>query len=211
MSASSPSPSPKRQPVTNHDKRRRIVLELVTTEQSYMSTLFQLQQHVIEPLLAQFPDATAPAATLLAPPRAVGVGGISGGAPILTRREFDTIFQGCTLVLVACKEFFSSLSNKFNNAPGWDAHTSTVGDVFARWSHYFKLYKFYCNHFDTASYAFAQAVNNRNRRFADFVDAAVKELGVDVQSVLISPIQRIPRYVLLLKVGWLVVCGWLFA
>ncbi len=60
-------------------------------------------------------------------------------------------------------------------------------------------YKFYCNHFDTATRVFAAAVN-KSKKFAEFIDDAVPRMGCQsVQSIMISPIQRIPRYLLLLR------------
>ncbi len=59
-------------------------------------------------------------------------------------------------------------------------------------------YTFYCNHFDTASRVFTTAFN-KSKKFAKFIDEAVPRMGFTVQSIMISPIQRIPRYLLLLK------------
>jgi hypothetical protein len=78
---------------------------------------------------------------------------------------------------------------------------SLVGDIFKTRALFFKVYTSYISGYPTAQKVVMNAINN-NEPFAQII-AKGRSLpnsdGVDLPSLLIMPIQRIPRYVLLLK------------
>ena len=183
---------------TDHVKRRKVVEELVSTERAYVNMLFKLFDNVIKPFQAVL-FAGQHGFPTKAEAKAITANSKKAGAPaagkFISPEDFDTVFQGCTHVLEANKLFFPQIAQKLTL---W-TDSETIGDVFVQWSHYFKLYKFYCKHFDTASHVFAAAVN-RSKKFAQFIDDVMPRMNYQtVQSIMISPIQRIPRYLLLLK------------
>jgi len=80
------------------------------------------------------------------------------------------------------------------------AGTLEIGKIFQDFSHFLKMYASYLANFE-------QAMDRRgilltsNRRFADFVEKARLDprcVGLGIESLLILPVQRIPRYRLLL-------------
>ena len=63
-----------------------------------------------------------------------------------------------------------------------------------------RAYNQYCNNYDQAITGYVAAM--KRPEFSAFCKAEVEKtgLGPDLQSLLITPVQRIPRYILLLKV-----------
>jgi len=171
---------------TDHVNRKNVITELVETESKYVNLMFKLVDNVINPIRAVlFPDAGVTLASSATVPT----------SKFISEEDFRVIFDGLLMVLEANKNFFPQVAQKLTS---W-SESQTVGDVFLEWSHWFKLYRQYCNNFDRASHAFSNAVN-KSKKFAQFIEDAMPKMNYQtVQSVMISPIQRIPRYLLLLK------------
>lgn len=77
----------------------------------------------------------------------------------------------------------------------------TIGHIFCEFGHYFKMYKTYCRTFQASVMAFEFETQN-NRAFHDFlqVPSRMIQLGnMTLQDYLLLPVQRIPRYRLLLQ------------
>lgn len=73
---------------------------------------------------------------------------------------------------------------------------------------FFKQYSFYTNNYQRALSALVDCKAQRN--FKNFLYYVEKELGVqDITDILITPVQRIPRYMMLIKVLLLVRWLWL--
>lgn len=64
---------------------------------------------------------------------------------------------------------------------------------------YLQMYTFYANNYGAALEQLRE--QKRNPAFVEFVAARQQMNGAPLEALLISPIQRIPRYVLLLQVG----------
>jgi hypothetical protein len=76
-----------------------------------------------------------------------------------------------------------------------------IGDVFLEETKFIKLYTYYVNNFN-ASCTTLQSCRATNVLFQRFVEEAEKEdamKGLALESYLIMPVQRIPRYVLLFQ------------
>lgn len=79
--------------------------------------------------------------------------------------------------------------------------TAAAGQLFCRYGHMFKLYTSVCNT-QVARQELVQTLMNERPGFAAFVEAAQADprcRGQTLESFLIMPIQRIPRYELLLQ------------
>jgi len=77
---------------------------------------------------------------------------------------------------------------------------STLSDVFLRMTDFLKVYTQYVNNYNTAITTFIGL--KRTEKFAHFLQTCAKDPKVkdaDLTSFLILPVQRIPRYVLLLQ------------
>jgi len=78
---------------------------------------------------------------------------------------------------------------------------SNVGRVMLKYGPSFKMYQIYMNSFERAQKALTTA-KQKNRRFAKWLEVAQEKTAMsagNLESLLILPIQRIPRYQLLLK------------
>jgi hypothetical protein len=80
----------------------------------------------------------------------------------------------------------------------WQTTKVCVGDIFIRLAPFFKAYKSYCSIQDKRS-SLLQRLIADNSSFRSFVQAVEEKLGDTLQSFLIQPVQRIPRYQLLLE------------
>lgn len=81
------------------------------------------------------------------------------------------------------------------------AEYQRIGDIMARNSPFFKMYTEYVKNFDTAV-NLVNATYQKNQKFAAIMDEihAMPECqSLSLQHHMLTPIQRIPRYVLLLK------------
>mmetsp|Transcript_21476 Transcript_21476/g.31947 ORF Transcript_21476/g.31947 Transcript_21476/m.31947 type:complete len:1779 (+) Transcript_21476:65-5401(+) len=78
----------------------------------------------------------------------------------------------------------------------------SFGELFARFAHFFKMYTDYVNEHEAASNALAYVMKaSKYQAFHDFCMECAKHpmsKGLNLSSLLITPIQRIPRYKLLL-------------
>lgn len=70
-----------------------------------------------------------------------------------------------------------------------------IGSVFKDFSPYFRMFSTYLGSYEKAI-ALKEELCEKNRKFASFIDEARKDprcQGLDLQSFLITPVQRIPR------------------
>jgi hypothetical protein len=81
----------------------------------------------------------------------------------------------------------------------WDAH-SRLGDVFLRIADFFKIYIEYANNYDAAHEQLDQLIDS-SEAFVRFCEAMELRDGLDLglEDLLIMPVQRLPRYVMLLE------------
>lgn len=80
----------------------------------------------------------------------------------------------------------------------WD-ESSTIGDIFVRVAPFMKMYNQYSNRYDQALSTLTKCMKNEEfQLLVEEIDGTTK-LGSRLESLLIAPIQRIPRYTLLLQ------------
>jgi hypothetical protein len=102
-----------------------------------------------------------------------------------------TIFQNIETILPLNQDLLKRLQERVQ---AWTPLT-TIGDVFKKWAPFLKIYTLYSNNYDDAMDALDQA--ERDQWLIQFCDKKVT-----IESLLITPIQRIPRYTLLLTDLW---------
>ncbi|XP_028413190.1 uncharacterized protein LOC114536033 isoform X2 [Dendronephthya gigantea] len=112
---------------------------------------------------------------------------------ILSIEEIDTIFSNIESLAGISREMVSKLKVCLEN---WDVETSLIGDVLLEMFSYLKMFKPY---FDSRSAANQMRIRyeKSNDRFRNFLSKV--QCGQTLDSLLLMPIQRIPRYELLLK------------
>jgi hypothetical protein len=165
--------------------RNKVAAEIVSSEETYVHNLRVLIGTYVNPL------------------RSVA----SSMSPILTHDELNKIFSNVEGILSLSEELLNSLKERLKN---WNTQ-QRIGDVFLKLVSFFKIYSHYCENY-AKSIQFIKEKTKENPQFVKFLDTAysvIEKEGVDeskggkmdltLSSFLIMPIQRIPRYILLLQ------------
>ena len=158
--------------------RVRVVKELLQTEESYVNSLQLLEKFIVQPLDQSLRK---------------------GGAPILTRRETAVVGSNIPSLLSSHRKLLEVLRERINS---WD-DSSVIGDVFLESTDFLlALYSCYANSYNAAVAAVKDLVR-RKPAFQTLVhrleQSQAKSSCLDLESFLIMPVQRIPRYLMLLQ------------
>eukprot|EP00698_Gefionella_okellyi_P013820 TRINITY_DN3810_c0_g1_i1.p1 TRINITY_DN3810_c0_g1~~TRINITY_DN3810_c0_g1_i1.p1 ORF type:complete len:998 (+),score=202.79 TRINITY_DN3810_c0_g1_i1:77-3070(+) len=153
--------------------RRNVVREILETEQRYVDGLIHIRKAYMEPLKE--------------------VAGTSRG--ILTSEEISTIFFSIDALFRVNSELLSELNDRVNQ---WEPK-SHIADVFLRMAPFFKSYAPYVTNYNRAMTALNDA--KRKRPFVQFALQAKQSSpgGLELRGLLITPVQRLARYPLLLS------------
>lgn len=144
--------------------------EIVSTEKSYLASLHVLLDLYLRPL---------------------------SGSRILSDKEISAVFSNIETILLLNTRLLGDLEVHMK----YEAPRQLIGGLFLEFAPYFKMYSNYVKDNETSSRLVAKLLAN-NKKFSDFCDAASRETrskGLTLSSLLIMPIQRIPRYRLLLE------------
>eukprot|EP01088_Endostelium_zonatum_P015026 TRINITY_DN3510_c0_g6_i1.p1 TRINITY_DN3510_c0_g6~~TRINITY_DN3510_c0_g6_i1.p1 ORF type:complete len:1174 (+),score=355.40 TRINITY_DN3510_c0_g6_i1:92-3613(+) len=165
------------------DRRTNIVNEILLTEKSYVEGLRLLVEEYKSGL------------TTLATSRETQQKGM-GGEVDITMEQVRIIFSNIEVVQKLNIGLYAELTQR---VAAWNNETSLIGDIFVKWAPFFKTYKTYGDNF-AASTALCSDIRDRGRESVEAIlDAAkIKSNNLTLDSLLITPIQRLPRYVLLL-------------
>eukprot|EP01133_Synstelium_polycarpum_P015862 gene15862-18848_t len=117
--------------------------------------------------------------------------------PYLTSDMINTIFSTINEIYSFNTELLSRLRER---AKDWSSHQK-IGDIFLMMAPYLKLYKTYCLNYDAAIECLQVA--KKNEKFKMFIRACLEHPEnphkQSLESLLITIVQRIPRYILLLN------------
>jgi serine/threonine protein kinase len=114
---------------------------------------------------------------------------------LLSAEDFAAIFQNAETILSFHRMFLSDLDARLST---WNRH-SLLGDLFVRLHSFFKLYMQYINGFDRSAEVLKSSLKHRKFRDAHDNIKRTEAKLLDMASILIMPVQRIPRYSLLLE------------
>lgn len=151
-------------------KRDNIVRELVETERSYVSSLQTLVTTFLDPL--------------------------SSGAGSLSPKDARHVFANIRQILQFQELLLAALTEEL------DAHgpdLAQVGRVMVEFTPWFMLYTAYVTSFATAQTRLKEAVARSKGLAARVAECEAKSGGVTLGTLLIMPVQRIPRYKMLLE------------
>lgn len=169
------APGPDDNPETTEqkEKRKRIVQEIVETERDYVKHMETLKNNYEAPLI-RFAESKQKHITL---------------------DGMKTIFSNLDLILGVNVELLNKIEEKFAD---W-SDDSTLGDVFVQLAPIFKMYNDYGNNYDNAI-----AQYNKYMKEPAFTTQVQNcdgshTLKLRLEPLLIMPVQRIPRYNLLLQ------------
>jgi hypothetical protein len=84
------------------------------------------------------------------------------------------------------------------SGPNYDPSTTLISDIFTRMKSFLQVYVGYSENYSKAMKAY-EVIMSRNTKTRKIVKEAERKAGNVMEAFLILPIQRIPRYILLLK------------
>eukprot|EP00938_MAST-03A_sp_MAST-3A-sp1_P006416 g6416.t1 len=153
--------------------RNHVAGEVYSTERAYVTNLKILQSRYVDPLREASKTSL----------------------PILSASDVATLFSTLEAVPKLNERFVEDVGKRVKN---WHA-LQTIGDVFDEYAPFFKTYLVYVQCFEKMSKRLLvlRKENERFRMFLEYLE--MKERLPPLQSLLIMPVQRIPRYQLLIR------------
>ncbi|KAM8953500.1 rho guanine nucleotide exchange factor TIAM2 [Pelodytes ibericus] len=185
MDGNTDGSDPPRRPLARHlsdaDRLRKVIQELIDTEKSYVKDLSCLFELYLEPLQNEI---------------------------FLTQDEMDSLFGSLPEMLDFQKVFLQTLEDGISSSSDFNVLETpsqfrkllfSLGGSFLYYADHFKLYSGFC-----ANHIKVQKVLERARTdkaFKEFLDARnpTKQHSSTLESYLIKPVQRVLKYPLLLK------------
>ncbi|KAJ2747840.1 hypothetical protein GGI20_000135 [Coemansia sp. BCRC 34301] len=162
-------------------KRANVAAEILDTERTYVEGLGLIEKLFISPLLAS----------------------AAQHSPILSRKEVRQLFANFPDIITLSRELLAQLEARIGPGaiPRWDAATGRIGDIFQRIAPFLKMYSLYLRNFRSALADISRwlIANQAFARFIQQANASPECKGLTFQSYLLLPVQRIPRYKLLLE------------
>jgi hypothetical protein len=156
------------------DKRHMVAQEILVTERSYCASL----SRVITYYLLPFRTAS------MSP------------SPIISNDEIKKIFGQLEVIYGFNNMFLGQLEEKVKN---WSASTQ-IGLTFLQMADFFKIYSAYFNNYKLASQTIATVKSYPAFQKHIMSDEILKNCGLTtLADFLIMPVQRLPRYLLLLN------------
>jgi FYVE/RhoGEF/PH domain-containing protein 5/6 len=171
-------PKPPSEPAPEIKKRINIVREIVATEASYVEQLNLVVDLYLNPLLSQKTDKG-----------------------ILSQEEIQALFSNIALIQDLNSKFLSALRDRVSIAQP-DERNAAIGAVFLQFCPFFKMYTQYVNNHPEAVRVLHNTLYKREKakQFLVVNEKISQAKGLDLEALLITPVQRIPRYKLLLEV-----------
>lgn len=117
------------------------------------------------------------------------------GRPLLTLDEIQSAFLNVEEIRDMSRLILEDMKKLQQN--GLDALAEGIGPLFLEFLPYFKMYTLFVNHYHTSSMTLRE-YRKSNKNLEAFMCLQERCEGTDVSSLLITPVQRIPRYLLLL-------------
>jgi len=153
--------------------RDNVAGEVYSTERKYVSNLQILQTRYVDALREASQTSI----------------------PILSASDVARLFSTLEAVPKLNERFVEDVGKRVEN---WHA-LQTIGDVFDEYAPFFKTYLVYVQGFEKMSKRLLE-LRKENERFKMFLEyLEMKERLPPLQSLLIEPVQRIPRYQLLIR------------
>lgn len=170
--------------ISSIQRRLCIARETVESEQRYVETLKMIQHNFVEPLVEL----------------------LRSEDPILTPSVIADIFSNFIDIMYINSAFLTMLQERIDTTvlatdSRCDSVSIILGDTFACFGRYFTAYKIYCRNFPIAIQALDREIRV-NTQFRSFLMVEPRKTclrGMSLHSHLLMPVQRIPRYRMLLK------------
>jgi len=150
--------------------RRKVVEEILSTEKTYLETLSIITDRYIHPLR-------------------------TAARPILSENELKIVFSSIEVILNTNTKLYEDLQKE---VAAYDPTKTMLGHVFLHMTAYLKVYTDYVSNYPNALTCVHDLLET-NSVFASHCERVMQTTGSDLDSLLITPVQRIPRYQMLLR------------
>lgn len=154
--------------------RMKCAKEILSTEKTYVESLKIISEVYLEPLkkIANGPN------------------------PPITKAQITQIFSDIDVILNVNDTFYKDLEQRLST---YHPHT-IISDIFQTMAPFFKTYTRYCNNYDKSQIMLKDVKNHPEmKNILAQMDKDPRTSKLGLPSYLILPIQRIPRYRLLLQ------------
>ena len=158
-------------------QRIKIVREIVSSEEVYVNALTQIMNEFYLPLLELEKHKSL------------------FSSKAITLQEHQQIFSNINVIYeFHARSFLPSLQEELKN---WPANPVLIGKKITTLAPYLKLYTVYSNNFDNSMKVIDEC--KKKGAFSKWLLAQETKISATLSSFLINPIQRVPRYKLLLQ------------
>lgn len=111
----------------------------------------------------------------------------------LSENELKSLFSNLESIFKFNQELYKELKTAANS---WSS-TQLIGNIFITMAPFLKMYDAYASNYSSALELYASLMEQP--KFAEAFEECRRKTGCDLETYLITPIQRIPRYELLLR------------
>jgi len=170
------------QKLTDASPRRRVVQEIISSEETYLAGLRLLRDFFMRPLFEDFLQ------------NRFEIGGEIMGA--INPKDLTSIyvfFSDVESIFILSEGLLRELEERLRN------DDLSVGDIFMDMAPLFRLYDEYSSCFEFATKTIMEHMASSKKLCKFLEEQAEKFADGTLQSLLILPIQRLPRYLLLLR------------
>lgn len=125
-------------------------------------------------------------------------------SPLMTSEDIITIFQNIEQLHDMHHKLFTDFEDLRNCGAGNGELINKLGSTFMNYMPYFKAYTKYVNNYEKGV-ELLRVLRNKNPKLEEWITFNEKVLcenrgeNLNLESLMITPVQRIPRYLLLLK------------
>lgn len=159
----------------NERQRNKVAFEILETEKTYVKNLEIVNRVFLQPL------------------RQLSV----ASDPLITPEDLSKIFANLEIILSVHAQLLASLQDRMSK---W-SRSQQIGDIFVTWAPYLKFYTQYVGNYNTALATLAECKKKDEGVEAFFKDCSdnPETAGKYFGDYQIMPVQRIPRYEMLIK------------
>ena len=159
-------------------RRGNIVREILDTEKTYVTSLRTLVWKFQKPMERHVAEGKKP--------------------EICSKEDIKVLFSNIEMILNFNKILFEGIQQRLRN---W-SDEQLLGDIFMKLTDFLRIYVDYVNNFDNAMRLVGNFKKTTpNKEFIKFITKTERLpacKGLSLESFLIMPVQRVPRYVMLL-------------
>lgn len=174
MPPSTPAPAPPSENKAN--QRTKIANEILSTEKYYVECLQTMTQDYMTPLQQSLKNKDKDVT--------------------YTENDMKVLFPvNLSMIIPINCELQKNLEEKMSN---WDENQTSIGEVFIKVAPFFKMYLDYSNNYGNAMDLFKKL--SKDDKFTSKLQSLKENarIKLSLDHLLIMPVQRIPRYILLL-------------